>query len=740
MKESVFQSRAQPDKLLGVPDNIKHDSLLTEYLAYECYRTRIDERFDINGNLSDQLQIIDWYLTTYLRHRKKKLPLSAMQIAFLNSPVPVLDLSRPISIISFSFIRRELGQHWNLNDRRVATEAIYWWCVEHSPTLRMQDALVPTYYIDTLNEVDTNQRWMRFHTNYFVCRYYQVHPELHFLNLDSQVDRAALIAYLIILCATQPHLVRFLPRESVGQMFAPLADMPSYMVLDSIFAAIDELQSPKSKETYAIEKQDNPQMADLDEDREARLLSARCLREKVISAIEVAGYSLRLGRRVEASLNGNSAVCYDAEKESIGPLLHGVALIGPLHAASGLGQASRISAQILQEFEQDISFRNFDMDNPAPVKSSSDFRSKSRVDRRSINIIHLNAESIPLAFAYLNQHVYKNSYNIGYFFWELSRIPTCHHLALKMLDEIWVSSEYNREIYSRYTDIPVVNVGMAVEPLNNLLSLPRSHFGLDQAGFVFLATFDSFSFVGRKNPLAVIQAFQAAFPSKRDVTLLIKTQNRFKVDDVYQQRLWAQISTYCAQDARLILFNETLSYAELLNLKALCDCYVSLHRSEGWGFGMLEAMQLGLPVIATGYSGNMEFCNAETCYLVDFDLFEPRPEEYIFVERGSQWAEPRIESAVECMRSVLADRTKAKAIAKYGQDFVESRYSVPAIAKRYQARLNDIDAICKERASISLSHNFDHGGHQESLSSKKSGHASISQSRAERRLSRASSS
>lgn len=740
MKESTFESRAQPDKLFEVSEYAKTESLVTEYLAYECYRTRIDERFDINGDLSEQLKIIDWYLTIYLRHRKQKLPLSARQIAFMNAPVPILDLSRPISILSFSFIRRELGQHWNLNEKHVATEAIYWWCAERSPALKLQDALVPTYYVDILNEVESHQRWMQYHTNYFVCRYHQVHPELHFLNLDSQIDRAALIAYLIVMCATQPHLVRFLPRESVGQMFAPLAGVPGYIVLDSIFAAVSEPNNPKPEETYAVGKQDSLQKADLNEDGEARLLSARGLREKIISAIEAAGYSLRLGRRVEPSLNGNSAICYDADKTSAAPLLHGVALIGPLRAASGLGQASRISAQILREFEHNVTFRNFDMDNPAPVKFPLDSKAKNGVDRRSINIIHLNAESIPLAFAYLNQHTYKNSYNIGYFFWELSRIPACHHLALKMLDEIWVSSEYNREIYSRYADIPVVNVGMAVEPLNDLPSLPRSHFGLGQAGFIFLATFDSFSFVGRKNPLAVIQAFQAAFPSSRDVTLLIKTQNRFKIDDEYQRRLWAQISACCAQDSRLIMLNETLSYGELLNLKMLCDCYVSLHRSEGWGFGMLEAMQLGLPVIATGYSGNMEFCNVETCYLVDYDLIEPRPEEYIFVERGSQWAEPRIESAIECMRAVVADRTKAMAIAKSGQEFVEGKFCISAIARRYQDRLNTIDAIINKGINKTPVHETGHPEHPKSHHLNKSRHPAVSQARAERRLPRVLSS
>lgn len=702
MTDFDFESRAQPDKLFKVFENAKTDSLISEYLAYECYRTRLDERFDIGGDLTEQLKIIDWYTTIYLQHRKHKIPLSAKQTAFLNSVMPVLDLAHPISIVSFNFIRRELGQHWNLNEKHIATEAIYWWCVERSPTLNLQDALIPMYYVDILNEVDASQRWMSFHTNYFVCRYHQVHPELHFLRLDSQTDRAAMMAYLITVCASQPHLVCFLPRESIGQMFTPLEDHSDYILLDSIFAAVTELPESETETVNDAGPQDGLRGINLDEAYEAGLLSAKRFREKMVSSIEAQGYSLRLGRRIEPASNGNSAVCYDAGTTPLTPSFQGVTLIGPLQAASGLGQASRVSAQILQNFEHELSLYNFDMDNPAPSDSFSKLVLSKKIERRLINLIHLNAESIPLAFAYLNQNVYKNSYNIGYFFWELSRIPFCHRLALKMLDEIWVSSEYNRKIYSDYTDIPVINVGMAVEPLGTPRVLSRNHFGLSREKFIFIATFDSFSFIGRKNPLAVVQAFQLAFPSDREVILLIKTQNRFKVDDAYQRRLWSQISSYCAQDSRIVMLNETLNYAELLGLKALCDCYISLHRSEGWGFGMLEAMQLGLPVIATGYSGNLEFCNPDTCYLVDYDLVEPRPEEYIFVERGSQWAEPRVDSAAKCMRSVLADRAKSKAVAEAGKAFIETNFSIPAIARRYQRRLRDVRGLLNVKDNLDL--------------------------------------
>jgi glycosyltransferase involved in cell wall biosynthesis len=699
---SRFYSRANPNKLFSVPDYSTADGLITDYLEFECFRTRVDERFDLRGDVTEHLRIIDWYFSTYLQHRKQKLPISASQAAFLNAPIPVMDLARPISVISFSFIRRELGQHWDLTDLKVAREAIYWWCVERSPVSFLQDALIPEFYADVLNEVDPHGRWEPFHLNYFATRYHQVHPDLHFLNLTKQTDRVGLFAYLILLAAHEPHLVRFLPRDAVGRLLAPLDGNREFNVFDSILALLPSL--PKTEDLLGSSDE---LIDDLDKTvspRSEQLLTARRFRRRVVQAIESGGYSLRSGRRrVVPDDGGHSALCYhnrsDIKLQT--QVVPGIAVIGPFQAGSGLGQASRLSVEVLSKGGWDVTTRNFIMDNPAPVGYSSAIRLDTSVPSRQINLIHLNAESIPLAFAYLNQDSYRNSYNIGYFFWELSKIPACHHLALKMLDEIWVSSEYNREIYSSYTDIPVINVGMAVESLPEPAKLNRGHFGISESGFVFLTTFDSFSFVERKNPLGVIRAFQAAFSDGEDVILIIKTQNRYKVDDAYQNRLWKQIFDSCRLDARITVINETLSYSMLLGLKALCDCYISLHRSEGWGFGMLEAMQLGLPVVATGYSGNMEFCTPSTCYLVDYNLVEPRPEEYIFVERGSKWAEPDTKSAARCMREVFNDRVSARRIAEAAQQFVKSNFSTTAIASRYSSRLEEIIAALKADGDLS---------------------------------------
>ena len=672
-----------------MPEYAQHKGLITEYLAYECHRTRVDEKFDLRGTTIEHMRILDWYFSVYAQHRKRKLPLSRAQIAFLNEPIPVLDLARQMSIISYSTIRRELGQHWDLNDARIAREAIYWWSVERTPVSHLQDSLVPNYYVDVLNEVEPHQRWEPYHLNFFANRYHQVHPELHFLKLERRVDRIGLFVYLILACAREPHLVRFLSRDAVGRLLAPLPGLVDFCVFDSVLAVLPSISDLSDADIALMGN--NSAIGEISEKLVSALEYGRSVRNGLTRVIENAGYSLRSGRRIAGADSGHSAACYDPPY--LPRVVEGISVIGPLQAASGLGQAARMSLETLRETSWAVSARNFQMDNPAPVGFSSSLTLKDEVDPRQINLIHLNAESIPLAIAYLEQSAYRKSYNIGFFFWELSRIPACHHLALKLLDEIWVSSEYNREIYSSYTDIPVINVGMAVEPVNKVATITRHQLGIKETSFVFLTTFDSFSFVERKNPLGVVKAFQNAFPDRStDAVLVIKTQNRYKVDDPYQHRLWAQIFALSAQDPRLIIINETLSYADLLGLKSICDCYVSLHRSEGWGFGMIEAMQLGLPVIATGYSGNLEFCKPHTCYLVDYDLVEPRPEEYIFVERGSKWAEPRLDSAAGCMTKVFEDRAGASSVAEAGKALVNAEFSVSSIARRYGERLDVIAA------------------------------------------------
>ena len=665
--------RGNPDALLETVCEISDpEGLITKFVAYESFRIKREQHvFDMVGGLQDRLNVLFWYLGDYVRDRQNAfaVPLSARQVGFLNRPAPIAGASAAVTVALHNFVARELPTHLDLRDPAVLREALYWWCVEKAPRCRFETRLVTDEQVAALR---VEEQWIgeAYPFNAFMTQFFNRHQELHALEMASSRDRAAFVHYLILHAFTQPHLLRLLPTDVLRRALRGTREDTNLFdrVIGKLAVGAD-----------------------------ATADSGRHLREAATELIRHARWRLdgtfveEIGRNTS---DGRSAPSAGDSLES------GVALIGPIRKASGLGQATRLSYHVLRQLEaaETVTVLDFDLDNPAPLISDPTRIDPLRVPR-AINLIHLNAESIPLVFASEQRKFVEASYNIGYFFWELNEIPKCHKLALELIDEIWVSSDYNREIYSRFTDKPVVNVGMAVEPLPKIERPARESLGLDPESVVFLATFDSFSFIERKNPLGILDAFKTAFPlGTENVQLVLKTQNRGRVFDPYQLTLWKRIDQAVRADRRIVVINQTLDYPDLLGLKSACDCYVSLHRSEGWGFGMIEAMQLGLPVIATAYSGNMEFCSDETAYLVDYDLISVREEEYIFVERGSHWAQPRIATAADHMRGVLLDPAATKAKGNAAALFVRERFGIDAIAKRYGARLADLKRLAPIRA------------------------------------------
>jgi glycosyltransferase involved in cell wall biosynthesis len=170
----------------------------------------------------------------------------------------------------------------------------------------------------------------------------------------------------------------------------------------------------------------------------------------------------------------------------------------------------------------------------------------------------------------------------------------------------------------------------------------------------------------------------------------VKTQNRDSVFDPVQVALWDRVDAMMSDDPRIIVMNETLSYRDLLRLKCGSDCYISLHKSEGWGFGMIEAMNLRVPVVCTAYSGNMDFCSPETAWLVDYEERALRQGEYIFVRKDAKWAEPSVDHAAAQLRAAYDDPATRIAKADAAYTFIRDNFSATAISHRYGDRLREI--------------------------------------------------
>ena len=207
---------------------------------------------------------------------------------------------------------------------------------------------------------------------------------------------------------------------------------------------------------------------------------------------------------------------------------------------------------------------------------------------------------------------------------------------------------------------------------------PRVSFNLPEDKYLFCFSFDFNSWLTRKNPMAVINAFNMASLVEDSLGLVIKVSN-VNADSTD----WLEFNRLVEGNKNIYVINETLDKCKVMSLFSCCDCYISLHRSEGFGLGMAENMLLGNPVICTGFSGNMDYCNEENSYLVDFSIISVKENEYDF-SRGFGWADPSITSAAEKILEVYKNNDIAQAKATQGKITIEDKLSSEFLAKRFK--------------------------------------------------------
>jgi glycosyltransferase involved in cell wall biosynthesis len=618
-----------------------------------------------------------WYLEAYCAHRRPlRAPFSAEQVRWMLEPEAAYISPRPLARIVEAFWRRSFSQVNPYQDDRQYLLTAYWWVTDIALPFGVEHFLVPDDFIAALKRPVPGPP-ARYPLNEFLREFVSHRQELPWA-LSSDLERLA--AYIRILSEPEGiYFSLFFPDEVIKA----LATLP------------EMADDHKSDKFLGISAYDISQVSARAEAASRFIRRHRELRrgQRDISAPLLDRDWTKL-MKVPARSGAHNPRVLDGLNSALNSTLR---VIGPINSQSGLGQATRMSISSL--LEVGISPQGFDfyLDNPAPRREA--FSEGAVVKSPSnINIIHLSGESVPLVAAYLQSEMFDGAYNIGYFFWELPRAAVCQYLALDLLDEVWVSSEFNAETYRSITNIPVVKVGMSVETLPPGISLDhasmRRKYGLPETSFVFMASFDSYSFISRKNPSAVLRSFLAAFGhSDADVRLVIKTHNLTALlGEATGAKLVRQIQDLVALDDRIVLIDETLPFEQLLALKAACDCYVSLHRSEGWGFGIVEAMQLGLPVIATAFSGNLEFCTAETAYNVGYKLVYLQPDEYIFVQAGDQWAEPNETEAASFMEFVVGNPAAAKEMGRAAKAYVEANFSKNKIGHSYADRLKEIES------------------------------------------------
>lgn len=282
----------------------------------------------------------------------------------------------------------------------------------------------------------------------------------------------------------------------------------------------------------------------------------------------------------------------------------------------------------------------------------------------------------------------RGRYVIGHWPWELPVWPRRWEGAYDLVDEIWTISRHTYEAFAGRAPVPVLVMPPAVELPPDYGRWHRGDFGLSESAFLFHFSFDFLSYPHRKNPWACVEAFRRAFPSPREpVGLVVKTMRAQR-----DSTAWRRLLKACEADPRIVLLDRTMSRAETIGLMASTDAYLSLHRAEGFGRGLAEAMLLGRPVIATGYSGNADYLTAATGFPVDYRLTAVRPGQYPGGD-GQRWAEPDVDHAAAVLRHVYEDAGTARRIAEAGRRHAERTFAPAAAGARYRARLAALGLI-----------------------------------------------
>ena len=332
----------------------------------------------------------------------------------------------------------------------------------------------------------------------------------------------------------------------------------------------------------------------------------------------------------------------------------GLNLYGHLSSSIGVGAAARNTAHSLDSLGVPFVAVNVAPTPPPEQQPMGDELHVVEAGVRppyDINLFHMNPPEIREFLNSPDAVVPLTHFNAAVPFWELSELPGSWVECLGAMDAVLAPSIFLRDMIERaIPGLPVLHFPQGIR-LPAHVRVDRDRWGMESDATVFVCGFDLRSGMTRKNPLGVIAAFNAAFGESEAVQLIIRVNNAQSPD--YQSDMVTLVE---ATGGRVRLLLEPLSYPEVLSFYASADVYVSLHRAEGLGLGLLEAMSLGMPVIATAYSGNMDFMNADTGMLVDYRLVPVAPSlVYGAPHDGQQWADPDIDQAATAMRTLHQD-------------------------------------------------------------------------------------
>ncbi len=363
-----------------------------------------------------------------------------------------------------------------------------------------------------------------------------------------------------------------------------------------------------------------------------------------------------------------------------------ISVVGYLQTTSGVGTVAR---HTLQSFAlSGLSVEGVDIAFGV-VSDRSDISCVHFLNDRVRGCIQLyaniNADQLPAVLNYLQPDT-EPGYKISMPAWELEKFPEEWLSAFDEVDEIWAQTRWIQRMLAGRLNKPVVYMPVTLT-LDLPVSQPRSSYKLPEDAFLFYFSFDFLSFIERKNPEGIVASFRQMrqrHGSARRAALVIKTMNGNFAKD--REAAFLEL---VGDDPDVILISGVLSRADNLSLMTCCDCVISLHRCEGLGLVVAEAMALGVPVIATDYAATTDLLSPATGYPVGYRLVPVKKGEYPFGE-GQKWADPDIGHAAWLMRHVMNHPEEAQQKAVAAQQFIQANYNAETVLQRQMKRFAEL--------------------------------------------------
>ncbi len=340
------------------------------------------------------------------------------------------------------------------------------------------------------------------------------------------------------------------------------------------------------------------------------------------------------------------------------PTARGVIVAGELTRASGLGECARLMLRALQISGVPTGALDIGAKLPAHADDLPPWPETILAD--AALVLHVNAPLLPLVLARLPRGLTRGRRIVGFWAWELPCVSAEWRVGARFVHDVWAPSQFTADALARLgPSVRTVPPPLAVAPPRPA-PLDRAAFGLPADAVVTLVGFNLASSFVRKNPLGAVAAFRAAFGDRRDRLLLLKVGN-----PSHAPRDMAILAAAIDGAPNIRVETRTMPPAEAHALTAAADIILSLHRSEGFGLVPAEAMLLGRPVIATGWSGNMTFMDQDCAALVGYRLVPARDRRGVYAIAGAEWAEPDLDQASASLRR-LADAPELRDPARRG--------------------------------------------------------------------------